>query len=315
MTRLENAKKEIKKYFMIDSNKIIPKNDIEAWNKYPEYNFLYNKMFIAEFESIKNGPMPIEPNSYPVVSKPIINLYGMGLSSNIINTKKEFYNNWLSTNFWSEYLKGEHLSWDIIVRDGKIIYYVCFKGHKFNDKEKFGCFSYWELITEEEIKLGDNIKSLIKKYLLNFTGNLNIETIDNKIIEVHLRMGDIDQLPEPVIKFSILNQIIKSKNYDLFLKKALSKYKSTKLDKIYLIPVWYKLHHSSQIDQIINYLKTEWEPKINKNKLIFFYYFDEHQEASPSKYKRFFSLSTYHFELIYKLKYDIEYDLIKNFGR
>ena len=59
---------------IVNPDDYLPKNDLNAWNKYKEYNFLYNKMFIANLENLKYAPMPIEPDNYPVVSKPIINL-------------------------------------------------------------------------------------------------------------------------------------------------------------------------------------------------------------------------------------------------
>ena len=311
MTRLKEAKNQIKKQFNINPEDYLPKNDLDAWEKYKEFNFLYNKMFIANLENLVNAPMPIEPKKYPVVSKPIINLYGMGLSSYIIKSKKDFYNNWLSTNFWCEYLNGSHYSWDFVIRKGKIIYTVCFQGHKFSDTERFGCFSHWELITEELI-IPNGIKSLINQFLQNYTGNLNIETINDKIIEVHLRMGDMDQLPVNILKLTILNLVIDNQNYDKIIENAFIR--NSKLDKIYLIPVWYKLKEDTDKELLINYVKNKWEPNIKKNKNIFFYYFDELGQASPNNFKRLFLFSTYNFDIITKLKYDIEYDVLKNFG-
>ena len=311
MTRLKQAKNQIKSQFNINPNDYLPQNDLDAWEKYPQFHFLYNKMFIANHEKLNNAPMPIEPKKYPVVSKPIINLYGMGLSSYVIGSKKDFYKNWLSTNFWCEYLEGDHLSWDFVLRKGKIIYTVCFHGHKFNDSERFGCFSNWELITEK-LEIPNSIKDLINQYLKTFTGNLNIETINNKIIEVHLRMGDMDQLPVSILKLVILNLVIDNENYDLIIKQAFER--NNTLQKIFLIPVWYKLKKNSNIDELVLYLKNTWEPIIKMNKKIFFYYFDELDQASPNNYKRLFLFSTYHYDIITKLKYDIEYDVLKNFG-
>lgn len=314
MTRLKEAKKQIIKQFNIDPDDYLPKNDLDAWEKNKSINFLYNKMFICDFENLNNAPLPIEPPKYPIVIKPIINLYGMGLNSKIINNKKEFYDNWLSNNFWCEYLEGTHLSWDIVVRNGKIIYFVCFEGHKYSDSERFGCFSYWELINHNNITIFPNIKNLINKYLKNYTGNINLETINQKIIEVHLRMGDIDQLSVEIIKLVILNLVITDKKYDNIIKKAFIKYKPNKLKKIFLIPVWYKIKSNSDMLVVMQYLKQNWEKKIQDNQLIFFYYFDENNESFPGINKRCFLFSTEYYDQINKLKYDIEYDLIKNFG-
>lgn len=313
MTRLSSAKKQIKQQFNINPDNYIEKNDLTAWRNNSDLNFVYNKMFICELQKIDHAPMPIEPKSYPVVVKPIINLYGMGLNSKIINNKEEFYNNWLSNNFWSEYLVGDHLSWDFVIRKGKLIYSIVFQGFKFDDKERFGTFSYWELINHE-MKIPDSINNLIKKYFKNYTGNLNIETIGNKIIEVHLRMGDIDQLPIPILKLIILNKVIDNDNYDKIIKNAFHKFKSNKLNKIYLIPVWYKIKPNTDLTEIKEYLQQNWEKIIQKNDLIYFYYFDENSESYPGTNKRCFLFSTEYFDQINKLKYDIEYDLIKNFG-
>ena len=46
MTVKNKLKKEIKKDLNINIDDYYPKNDIDAWNIYPKYNFLYNKMFI-----------------------------------------------------------------------------------------------------------------------------------------------------------------------------------------------------------------------------------------------------------------------------
>ena len=49
-----------------------PKNDIISYMKY--YNFIYNKLELFKYQKLNCNPIPIEPNEYPVVIKPIINL-------------------------------------------------------------------------------------------------------------------------------------------------------------------------------------------------------------------------------------------------
>ena len=54
-------------------------------------------------------------------------------------------------------------------------------------------FDYWEVIKCTE-KLLLYIFDWIKKYLPTYTGCVCIETIGTRIIEAHLRMGDVDRL-------------------------------------------------------------------------------------------------------------------------
>ena len=109
-----------------------------------------------------------------------------------------------------------------------------------------------------------------------------------------------------------LKKMFDSDNYDSIIKHAFER--NNTLQKIFLIPVWYKLKKDSNIDELVLYLKNTWEPIIKKNKKIFFYYLDELDQASPNNYKRLFLFSTYHYDIVTKLKYDIEYDVLKNFG-
>ena len=67
MTIKNQLKKEIKTKFNINIDDFCPKNDLDAWLKYPNYNFLYNKMFICKIQDIVHAPMPILPNKFPVV--------------------------------------------------------------------------------------------------------------------------------------------------------------------------------------------------------------------------------------------------------
>ena len=165
MTIKSELREEILQNYNIDINDLIPKNDLEAWMMYPEYNFLYNKMFICKFQNIKHYPMPIYPNTYPVVIKPIINLMGMGLNAIKINSEIEFESHLSNNHFWSEYFEGEHISWDIIVRNGQIIFVSSFKGYK---NKIFGAFNYWEYINNNNLPIV--IKKLIKLHFLNYTG-------------------------------------------------------------------------------------------------------------------------------------------------
>ena len=49
----------------------IPTEDGDAWAWYPEYKWVYNKLAIAESQSLPCGPHGLDPPSFPVFSKPI----------------------------------------------------------------------------------------------------------------------------------------------------------------------------------------------------------------------------------------------------
>lgn len=176
----------------------IPKNDIDSWNFYPNLQNIYNKMELCKYQNIPYSPMPILPTIFPVIIKPIINLSGMGLNSFKVNNPDEFIEHWFHTGYWMEFIHGIHYSFDIILINGRIKFYVCFQGFP---GRIHGTFNYWELVN---MNLPSICKSFIKDKLVGFNGCVNVECINDKMIEFHLRMGDIFHLPDinkPKIKF------------------------------------------------------------------------------------------------------------------
>lgn len=206
----------------------IPLNDLNAWSSYPNHNWVYNRLELAKYQGIKCAPMPIKPpdNIYPIIIKPIINLYGMGHKIIKINNYDEFEKEWYdnNTDFWSEFLIGDHKSWDFVVNKGKILYHSCFIG---NTDDTLGKFTLWKSINSN---IPVNLIKFIEKEFNTFIGCVNIETIGNKMIECHLRMGDIDLFPT----LKILKGIIK--NYD---DKKYKKWSKIKYQQIYMFPVWF----------------------------------------------------------------------------
>ena len=150
-----------------------------------------------------------------------------------INSLRAFKKEYNSGNFWCQFLEGEHYSWDLIIRNGKIIYHVCF----LVKKKKLGLFKYWKQV---EIELLPIIEKLINFYLKDFTGNVNLETIGGKIIEVHLRPGDIDLVDSDIIKLLIMNSTCCD---DEIIQKQMDIINCKKIDYnmfVKLVPVWEK---------------------------------------------------------------------------
>lgn len=187
-------------------NLIIPHNDTEAFNHFKKYNFVYNKQFIANSQHLNNGNSNNLPKLFPVIVRPITNLYGMGLGAYYaynINQIKEMKN----TDFWCQILEGNHISVDVLLSQGKINGVIAFYGKP----DKLFTFDHWTYIPK--YKLPNHIDKWIMKYLQNHTGVINLEIIGGYIIECHLRMGDLNyfqdkRLTDLVIK-CYMNQVVK----------------------------------------------------------------------------------------------------------
>lgn len=257
-------------YHILKATIDIPINDLDAWKKYPQYNFLYNKINICEYQNIKHAPMPIEPENYPVIIKPIINIYGMGLNVIKINSSDEFYEQWHNNNFWMEYLEGDHLSYDLIILKGDIQYHTCFRGEK--DKDNLGEFHYWESINKG---IPEIVKKLVKEKLVDYTGCFNVETINDVIIEVHLRMGDIDAFPT----FDILKGIIETYNGNKY------NWNNIILDPVYFFPLWMDADDTSH-KKIKHYIEKNIEPILKKNQYVHEYHIDSTTLARPNGNRR-----------------------------
>lgn len=228
--------RECYKNLKVPENAIIPTEDEGAWEYFTDYRCMYNKLDVALSQNIKSAPMGVEPKKFPVFMKPIINLHGMGLGSRILRTREDYENNkHLSGYFWMEFLEGEHLSRDIILEKGKVVFTLTFKGHSLGG----GMFDFWETIKiSEKEKVSDHITNWIEKHFKDFSGCINIETIGDMMIDCHLRMGDIDALSDLELMQSIIN-VYSGSSWNF----------SKKISDFYLFPIWGNKNIKYELDK------------------------------------------------------------------
>ena len=81
-----------KEYLKIDNKYIFPINDNTSWLTFPDFRIIYNKLFLSEIQNLESNPIPIIPNKFPIVIKPIINLSGMSKGFYKINNEKDYDN-------------------------------------------------------------------------------------------------------------------------------------------------------------------------------------------------------------------------------
>ncbi|XP_065666136.1 uncharacterized protein LOC136087394 [Hydra vulgaris] len=173
--------------YLCPEDVIIPTQDIDAYHLFPEYNWVYNKLLVAEKQNLPCGPhgtLPPKDCKYPIFSKPIYNLRGMGACIQIFKDEEEYLNSMKPGHMWSKLLVGEHWSSDVALVDGKLKWQCHTRGHALKD----GTFDYWEI--KENNFLNTRIQDFVEQLFSGYTGMMNLETIDGVIIEIHLRFAD-----------------------------------------------------------------------------------------------------------------------------
>ena len=164
----------------------IPTDDADAWRWYPEHRWIYNKLLVAESQGIECAPHGIDPTHYPVFSKPIINLDGMGVGSRTLWNHGDYESHLSAGHMWMRLFRGEHLSSDAAVIDGKVHGIRHAKGLSLPG----GLFDYWIIEADPRPALETYLSTWIEEHLPRYTGMVNLESIDGRIIEAHLRVTD-----------------------------------------------------------------------------------------------------------------------------
>jgi hypothetical protein len=230
--------------------------DFDAWELLPDYRHVYNKLELALAQDLEAGPMGIYPENYPIIMKPIINLYGMSRGFKIINSKEEYDKNISDGSFWMPYFKGEQINVDLIILDGKIKFYATLYSKDNGD----GTFEYHQYLPD--YKLGKKAKKWIKENLEGYNGCLNLEIIDDNIIEAHLRLnGDFYLYNDDFVKevnSLYTNRTFRKKNFikskslfifPIFVPNKIDMFKDVNFNKILDAAKKFKVN-SFRIDNI-----------------------------------------------------------------
>ena len=63
-------------------------DDIDCWEWFPEYSYIYDKLHVARSQGVSCGTSSELPETFPVFAKPRVNLHAMGLDSRAMRTAK-----------------------------------------------------------------------------------------------------------------------------------------------------------------------------------------------------------------------------------
>lgn len=165
---------------------VIPTEDGHAYELFPHHRWVYNKLHICETQGLAHGLHGMMPVAFPVFSKPIYNMRGMGTGSMIMDSEDTYTLNQQPGYMWMPLLEGSHVSTDAAVIDGVPKWWRHTTGQPIGD----GMFDYWTVQAEPIPELETYLTEWLRKNLRGYTGIVNFETIGNRIIECHLRMSD-----------------------------------------------------------------------------------------------------------------------------
>jgi hypothetical protein len=165
---------------------LIPTDDEHAYEFYPEHRWIYNKLLICDSQDLPGAPHGVPPTSFPVFSKPIYNMQGMGVGGHLVHSAEELEENLHAGHMWMQALDGEHVSSDAILIGGEVQWWRHTLGRTLGD----GVFDYWTVLAEDRPELEQYCGAWFRKHLKGYSGAVNVETIDGRIIEVHLRFAD-----------------------------------------------------------------------------------------------------------------------------
>ena len=164
----------------------IPTDDGDAWAWYPGERWVYDKLAVALSQGFTAGPHGLLPPSFPVFSKPLMNLRGMGTDSRTLVSEAEYQANQTPGHFWMPLLTGEHVSSDAALVRGR----ACWWRHAIGVEGEGGTFESWQVLAQARPELEADCARWLQRHLGHYTGLVNLETIGGKIIEVHLRFAD-----------------------------------------------------------------------------------------------------------------------------
>jgi len=167
----------------------MPSTDGKAYKLNSEYRHLYDKLFIIQSQNIQGGELMElkETNvSFPVFIKP---RYGHKTSSSKdcykIKNREDLEPHYHKKHMiWSEFIDATEGMTDFVLVNGEIVYQLTYI---YSDKQ-YGFADVWKLISSES-QPPPEILEWVHKHLQGYTGPLNVQYRDTKIIEVGLRFA------------------------------------------------------------------------------------------------------------------------------
>ena len=171
-------------------SKNVPDFDNQAFYKYKEHNFVYDKLWVIKSQGLLGGDLKdLTPNdniALPIFAKP---RWGHETAS----SKNCFkINSWdeieqykhIPDMMWSEFIDAKEQMTDYILLNGQIVHQITY----VYSETQNGFIDDWKYISPDSKPI-PKITDWVNRHMNGFTGACNVQYRDDKIIEVGLRLA------------------------------------------------------------------------------------------------------------------------------
>ena len=252
----------------------LPRFDAQAYRLNPQYQFTYDKLFIAESQGMKCGTLESLHGKtniqYPIFIKP---RYGhkSASSKNCYKIKsyaeleKQFHK---PEMMWSEFVNATEGMTDFVLVNGAIVYQL---SYKYSEKQH-GFADDWKFISPE-LTPPSEIVDWVTRYMTGYTGPVNVQYRDVKIIEVGLRFARSGMYLE-----SAGNKVLIDTINDMWKTKT---WNHTRDDKLGFTPFYsFKSWSPMPIIYLLPQHVVDWVVRSHKCMTFYEYYFEPTGKSS-----------------------------------
>lgn len=273
----------------------MPFYDKECYERYPRFKNVYDKLWVIKTQGLIGGRLEKlkdkeDKVKYPIFIKPRWgHLSASSKNCFKVNDADELskyidYKNMM----WSEFIDATECMTDFILLDGKIVHQITYQ---YSEKQN-GFSDDWKLVSPE-LTPPPNVVEWVKIHMKDYTGIVNAQYRDNKIIEIGLRLARgggyvLSTKNESLIKN--INNIFIHKKWDFSLTdkmkfKPFYVYKCyTELPIVYIFPQklvdWYVERKTS-----FPFYEYYFEP-VGKSGMVFFQFMDDNFERGMQTKKQ-----------------------------
>jgi hypothetical protein len=174
--------------------------DYQAWEQYShtQWRWSFNKLEVALRQGLNAGPAGVPPSHEGLfISRPIYNLYGMGIGATQFTYETSMYEEMVAHNFvppgyfWCEWLSGDHLSIDYQRYDnGTWEISSVWQGRHYSDTN-LTKFKSWTRLSNRGAPSPYELPLELEWLAESEVNFFNVELKGEHIVEIHLRPGDL----------------------------------------------------------------------------------------------------------------------------